>query len=127
MTKLLTSILAAFALVFPLSGLTGPDEAQKQLIQRTQLAKKKLDAALAATGAERQKMMREHMQMMRDMMAQMQKAKPRAGMTPEQMREWIDEHMKLMDQMMGQMMDEHHMLMQGMGMQGTDMHGERKK
>ena len=36
--------------------------------------------------------------MMRDMTAQMQKAKPRAGMTPEQMREWMDEHLKLMDQ-----------------------------
>jgi hypothetical protein len=36
-------------------------------------------------------------------------------MTPQQMREWLDEQMKLMDQLMGQMMDEHHMLMQGTG------------
>jgi len=46
----------------------------------------------------------------------MQKAKPGTGMTPEQMREWIDEHLKLMNEMMSQMMDEHHMMMQGMGM-----------
>jgi hypothetical protein len=70
-------------------------------------------------------MMQEHMRMMQDMMAQMQKAKPRGGMTPDQMREWIDEHMKLMREMMGQMMDEHHMMLQGSGMQG--MNGMGKK
>ena len=64
-------------------------------------------------------MMQEHMKMMQEMMAQMQKAKPAGGMKPEQMREWIDEHLKLMQEMMGQMMDEHHMMMQGMsGMSG---------
>lgn len=31
------------------------------------------------------------------------------------MREWIDEHLKLMQEMMGQMMGEHRMMMQGMG------------
>ena len=45
------------------------------------------------------------MKLMQDMMKQMQTAKPREGMTAQQMREWIDEHMKLMDQLMGQMMD----------------------
>jgi len=39
-------------------------------------------------------------------------------MTPDQMRGWIDEHMKLMNELMGQMMDEHHMMMQSMGMSG---------
>lgn len=115
MNKFLTVTLTAFALAMPLSGIGAPDEAQKQLIQRAQEAKKKLAAAQAAQGPERQKMMQEHMKMMQEMMAQMQKAKPRAGMKPEQMREWMDEHMKLMQQMMGQMMDEHHMMMQGMG------------
>jgi hypothetical protein len=62
--------------------------------------------------------METHMKMMEDVMAQMQKAKPGPGMTPEQMREWIDEHLKLMNEMMGQMMDEHHMMMQGMSMPG---------
>jgi hypothetical protein len=72
--------------------------------------------------------MQEHMKMMQDMMAQMQKAKPAGGMKPEQMREWIDEHMKLMHEMMGQMMDEHHMMMQGMGQgMGSGMQGMGKK
>ena len=120
MNKVFAAIVAALVLALPLSGVAAPDETQKQLIQRAQEAKKKLAAAQAAQGAERQRMMQEHMKMMQDMMAQMQKAKPRSGMTPEQMREWIDEHLKLMNEMMSQMMGEHHMMMQGgaMGMQG---------
>lgn len=110
--------ILAVALAAPLLANAAPDEAQKQWIQRAQEAKKKLAAAEAAKGAERQKMLQEHMKMMDGMMAQMQKAKPRAGMTPDQMHEWMDEHMKLMREMMGQMMTEHHMMMQGMGMQG---------
>jgi hypothetical protein len=72
-------------------------------------------------------MLQEHMKMMQDVMAQMQKARPGAGMTPEQMRGWIDEHLKLMNDMMGQMMSEHHMMMQGMGMIGAGMPGMGKK
>jgi uncharacterized protein YicC (UPF0701 family) len=125
-SKLLIAALATVALALPLAGTTAPDEAQKQMIERAQEAKKKLAAAQSAQGAERQKMMQEHMKMMQEMMAQMQKAKPRGGMTPDQMREWIDEHMKLMNEMMTQMMDEHHMLMQGMGGMGG-MHGKGKK
>ena len=114
-SKLLIAALTGIALALPVAGTAAPDETQKQLIQRAQEAKKKLAAAQAAEGAERQKMMQEHIKMMQDMTAQMQKAEPRTGMTPHQMREWIDEHMKLMKEMMGQMMDEHHMMMQGMG------------
>ena len=125
MNKLLITILAALALALPLTTLSAPDEFQKNMIQRAQEAKKKLAAAQAAQGAERQKMMQEHMKMMQDMMAQMQKANPREGMSPQQMREWMDEHMKLMNDMMGQMMDEHHMMMQAGGMQG--MKGTGKK
>ena len=129
MRKLFASAIAAFVIVLPFAGLAAPDETQKQLIQRAQDAKKKLAAAQAAQGAERQKMMQEHMMMMQDMMAQMQKAKPRAGMKPEQMREWMDEHLNLMQEMMSQMMGGHHMMMQGggmgMGMQG--MQGMGKK
>lgn len=115
MKKLFIAILSGAALALPLAGIGAPDEAQKQLFQRAQEAKKKLSAAQAASGAERQKMMQEHMKMMQTMMAQMQKAKPRDGMSPEQMREWIDEHMKLMHEMMGQMMGGQQMVMQGMG------------
>ena len=125
MKKLLATLIAGVVLALPLAGLAGPDAAQQALIQKAQDAKKKLAAAQAASGAERQKMMQEHMTMMRDIFAQMQKAKPGAGMSPQQMREWIDEHMKLMNEMMGQMMDEHHMMMGGMS--GMGMKGMGKK
>ena len=118
MKRMLIAVVTGLAIAMPMLGTAAPDEAQKQMIQRAQEAKKKLAAAQAASGAERQKMMQEHMKMMQEMMAQMQKAKPGAGMTPDKRREWMDEHMKLMQQMMGQMMDEHHMMMQGGGMQG---------
>jgi uncharacterized protein YicC (UPF0701 family) len=127
MKKLLAAMIAGLIFALPMSGFAAPDETQKALIQKAQEAKKKLAAAQAASGAERQKMMQEHMKIMQDMMAQMRKAKPRAGMTPEQMREWMDEHLKLMDQMMGQMMDEHHMMMQGMGSGGMMGGGMGKK
>ena len=122
MRKTLFAALVALAAAVPLACSAAPDEAQKQLMQRAQDAKKKLSAAQAAQGAERDKLMQEHMQIMQTAMSQMQKAKPREGMSPEQMREWIDEHMKLMREMMGQMMGEHRMMMQGggMGMGGID-------
>jgi ABC-type transporter MlaC component len=121
MKRILIAVVAGLAIAMPMLGTAAPDEAQKQMIQRAQEAKKKLAAAQATSGAERQKMMQEHMKMIQGMMTQMQKAKPGGGMSPQQMREWIDEHMKLMQEMMGQMMDEHHMMMQGGGMQGMGM------
>ena len=121
MKRMLIAVVAGLAIAIPMPGTAAPDEAQKQFIQRAQDAKKKLSAAQAAVGAERQRMIQEHMTMMRGMMAQMQKAKPAGGMSPQQMREWIDEHMKLMQDMLGQMMDEHHMMMEGG--QGMGMHG----
>jgi len=119
MKRLLMTVLAGLTLALPLAGNTAPDETQRQMIQRAQEAKKKLAAAEAATGAQRQKMLEEHMAMMQTMMVQMQKAKPRGGMSLEQTREWMDEHMKLMDVLLGQMMEEHHMMMQDMGMPGA--------
>jgi hypothetical protein len=113
MKKLLLALLMGFALGTPIAGFAAPDEAQKQLIQRAQESKRKLDAAQAASGAQRQKLMQEHMTLMQEMMKQMQTAKPREGMTTQQMREWIDEHLKLMEQMMGQMMGGQHMMMGG--------------
>jgi len=127
MKDLFAVLIAGVLFALPLAGITAPDESQKALIQKAQDAKKKLAAAQAASGAERQKMMQEHMKMMLAMMPQMQKAKPGAGMSPEQNREWIDEHLKLMREMMSQMMGEQQMMMQGggMGMQGTQGMGKK--
>ncbi len=110
--------LIAFAAV-PLATFAGQDEAQRQVTQRLQEQKLKLAAAENAQGAERDKLMQEHMKMMQETMGKMQAMKPRVGMTMEEQKEWMTEHQKLMEQMMGQMMTEHHMMMQGcMPMQG---------
>jgi len=110
--------MSALVLSLPSPAVAGQDAAQQAMTEKVQKAKRELAAAQAASGAERQKMMQEHMKMMSDIMTQMQKAKPDASMTQAQMREWIDEHLKLMNDLMGQMMDEHHMMMQGAGMPG---------
>ncbi len=107
-----TAALIAFAAV-PLATFAAQDEAQRQITQRLQEQKLKLAAAEKAQGAERDKLMQEHMKMMQDTMGRMQAMKPREGMTPKEQKEWMDEHQKLMEQMMGQMMAEHHMMMQG--------------
>ena len=117
-TKIVCVVVGAVVLSLPISTVAAPDSVQQALVLRAQQAKKELAAAQAASGAERQKMMETHMKMMSEVMAQMQKAKPDAAMTPAQMREWMDEHMKLMNEVMGQMMDEHHLMMQGGSMQG---------
>jgi len=94
------------------SAVAAPDELQRQMIQRAQQAKQKLQQAEAARGAERQKLMGEHMKMMKETMGKMQAMKPKAGMPMQEHEDWISQHQKLMDDMMGQMMEEHHLMME---------------
>jgi ABC-type transporter MlaC component len=115
MKRILIAIATLALIGLPLASLAGPDEAQRMMIQRIQEQKQKLNAAKAAQGVERQKLMAEHMKMMQETIGKMQTMKPRAGMSPKDKDEWMAEHQKLMEQMMGQMMEEHHMMMQGMG------------
>lgn len=117
--NILSVIVGALVLALSVSTIAAPDSTQQAIIRKAQQAKKELAAAQATSGPERQKMMQAHMKMMSDVMAQMQKAKPDGSISPTQMREWIDEHMKLMNELMTQMMDEHHLMMQGAGPQGT--------
>lgn len=116
------TIVAVMALcgmsVFSLSPMAAQDEAQRQLTLRIQQARQKMKAAETAKGAERQKLMAEHMNMMQANMEKMREMKPRAGMSAQEREDWIAEHQKLMDDMMGQMMGEHHMMMDGQQMKG---------
>lgn len=105
-----TAALAAFAAI-PLATFAAQDEAQRQITQQLAQEKLKLSAAEKAQGAERDKLMQEHMKMMQETMGKMQAMKPREGMTMQEQKDWMTEHQKLMEQMMGQMMDEHHMMM----------------
>lgn len=127
MKRLIAAVaLIAFAAV-PFAAYAGQDEAQRQITQRLQEQKLKLAAAEKAKGAERDKLMQEHMKMMQDTMGKMQAMKPRDNMTPQEQKEWMAEHQKLMEEMMGQMMTEHMILMKGMPMQGMPMQGMPKK
>ena len=107
------AVILAFA-ALPLTALAGQDEAQRQITQRLQQQKLQLAAVEKAQGAERDKLMQEHMKMMQDTMGKMQAMKPRDGMSLQEQKEWMTEHQKLMDEMMGQMMQEHMILMKGM-------------
>lgn len=111
----MNKILIAFILGmlgFNTTAFAGPDANQQQLIQRMQESKMKLKAAEAAQGAERQKLMEQHMKMMAETMEKMRNMTPRKGMTMQEHEEWMGEHQKLMQQVMEQMMDEHHTLIQ---------------
>jgi len=93
------------------SAIAGQDETQRQMSQRVMEAKQKLQQAEAAKGADRQKLMEEHMKMMHETMGKMQAMKPKTGMSMQEHEDWINEHQKLMEDLMGQMMGDHHMMM----------------
>lgn len=113
MKRILIAIAISTLIGLPLVSYAAADAAQRDLIQRMQVQKQKLNAAQAAQGAERQKLMAEHMKMMDETMGKMQAMKPRADMSAKEKDEWMAEHQKLMGEMMGQMMEEHHLVMQG--------------
>ena len=101
------------------AGAAAPDEVQRQMAQRAMQARQKLHQAQAAKAVQRENMMSEHMKMMKDMMVQMQSARPPASASPSERDEWMAEHQKLMGEMMDQMMAEHHMLMQATSSPGA--------
>ena len=113
MRSQITVAVAAIFLGASVAAVAGLDVQQQQAMQRLHEAKQKMAAAEKAKGEERSRLMSEHMKMMSETMGKMREMKPRADMTPQQQKEWIDEHQKLMQAMMDQMMEEHHMLMMG--------------
>ena len=112
MKKFAIGTLMVALLSVPLLASAAPDENQRMATQQLMQSKQKLAAAQAAQGAERMKLMAEHMTMMQKTMTQMVAMKPRDNMTPQEQKDWMGEHQKLMDSLMGQMMDEHHLMMQ---------------
>lgn len=112
--KMIATLAVCSISFLSVSAMAAQEEFLRQMTQNVMQAKQKLKAAEAAKGAERNKLMGEHMKMMHDNMGKMQVMKPKSGMSMQEHEEWISEHQKLMDEMMSQMMDEHHLLM-GMG------------
>lgn len=119
LNKLVATVFIASLGFAATSAVAGPDFFQQQINQKLMQSKQKLKEAEAAKGAERQKLMEEHMKIMRETMTKMQAMKPKAGMTMQEHEDWINEHQKLMEQVMGQLMEEHHMLI---GSGGTPKH-----
>ena len=94
------------------------------MLQRIQQSKQKLQQCNVAMGPERQKLMAEHMKMMKETMEKMQAMQPKAGMTAQESEDWIKQHQKLMDDVIGQMRAENHLMMDmsSMSMGSGDMH-----
>lgn len=122
--KMITTFVVCSIGFLSASAIAAQDEFQRQMTQQVMKAKQKLKEAEAAKGAEREKLMGEHMKMMQENMKKMQAMKPKAGMSMQEHEDWINEHQKLMEEMMGQMMQEHHMQMgmDCMSMGSGDMH-----
>ena len=106
-TLITTAFIASLGFAATSAIAHGPDFEQQRLIMQVQQAKQKLQQAQAAKGAEQQKLMGEHMQMLHDDMAACREMKPKAGMTESERDVWYAEHQKIMDDMMSQMMEEH--------------------
>lgn len=106
-TLITTAFIASLGFAATSAIARGPDFEQQRLIMQVQQAKQKLQQAQAAKGAEQQKLMAEHMQMLHDDMAACREMKPKAGMTESERDTWFAEHQKIMDDMMSQMMEEH--------------------
>lgn len=106
------------------SAIAGQDEFQRQLTQRVMQAKQKLEQAEAAKGPERQKLMGEHMQMMKENMEKCRAMKPKAGMSEKEREDWFNEHQKIMQEMLDQMAEENRMMMDmgNMPMNSGDKH-----
>lgn len=114
MKRILIPLVAGLIAAVPLAAMNAPDDTQQMLFRRALEARQKLVAAQATTGRERQRLIMEHLIAMREVVARMRTASPAEGLTPQQLREWFDQHLKLMDLVAGQMMDEHHLMLQGM-------------
>jgi hypothetical protein len=112
--KTIATLVVASLGVFSLSAIAGQDETQRQIVQQAIKAKQKLKEAEAAKAQERQRLMGEHLKMMKETLGEMQKLKPKDGMTAQEHEAWIAAHQSLMEDLMSQMMEEHHMMM-GMG------------
>lgn len=108
-------VAAAILVVSPAAVFAGPDSGQRMLQVRMHESQKKLEQAEQAKGAERERMMQEHMKAMDENMKLMRDmTPPKSGMSTKERDEWMVEHQKLMQLMMDQMKQEHDLTMKSM-------------
>jgi hypothetical protein len=98
MKQLLIGITALAAVSAAFTTIAAPAEDHRIQTHRVQQAK--LTGAPPASAAG----MHEHMPLMQEMNRQLQQARSVDEMSPEQMRGWITQHLRLMNQMHQQMM-----------------------
>lgn len=103
------AVLSAIAL--PGVALAAADQIQIEMIRRAQQAKQALARTRAAAGAERDRLIEEHMALTRTLLEQMRAAQPGAELSPAQQRAWIDEHLRLMQEVLHQMDEMHRLLL----------------
>jgi hypothetical protein len=108
-------MVAAMSVIFPAAVFAGPDTGQRMLQERMRESQKKLEQAEQAKGAERERMMQEHMKTMDENMKLMRDmSPPKSSMSAKERDEWMVEHQKLMQMMMDQMRKEHDLTMKYM-------------
>ena len=112
MIRNIAPLIALAVMGTPLPGWPAPDAVQQQILQHFIQSKQKLAQAEQAEGADRYRLMDEHMRGMQKALEQMRAAKPRAGMTPEQQSEWNADHQRLMEEVIEQMMMQFALMMQ---------------
>ncbi len=109
--KMIATIAVCSIGFLSVSAIAAQDEFQQEVLQRIQQSQQKLQQCNVAMGPKRQKLMAEHMKMMKETMEKMQAMKPKAGISMQEHEDWINEQQKLMEDMMGQMMEEQHLMM----------------
>jgi hypothetical protein len=100
------------AVLLPLTCFAEIHPLQQQVEQQLAAAEATQEAAAKATAGVRQKLIGEHMQMLRQALQQMEEAKPQAGVSVQEHDEWIAEHQKLMDEVLQQMIKDQELLAQ---------------
>jgi hypothetical protein len=116
MKKTLINTLATSVLIASLGFATTnafavTDFSQLELRKHVVEAQQKLKEATAATGAQQQTLLGEHMQKLQDCLEMCQKMKPRADLSESERSKWYAEQQKTMNQIMDQMMEEHKLTM----------------
>ncbi len=112
--KTLLSMIA-MSVFLPTATWAGPDPAQRLLQERMHESQKKLEQAEQAKGAERERMMQEHMKTMDENMKRMRDmTPPKSGMSVKERDEWMMEHQKIMQMIMDQVKREHDLTMKTM-------------
>ena len=110
-SKVASAVLLAL-LGVALPGRAAPDEVQQQILQYFRQSQKTLVQAEEAEGAERARLIAEHMQAMEEALAKISAARPHPDMTPHEQSEWIAEHVRLMDQLMQQLIVQYSLMLQ---------------